>query len=60
MIFMVRFLDCELVPSRQSAASANISDLAVDVRVFLIKGLLGYSCRRGKIGGARLAVTYRR
>jgi hypothetical protein len=44
---------------RRLAASANVSHLAVDVLVFLIKGLLRYKSRCRNIGGARLAVTYR-
>jgi hypothetical protein len=45
---------------RRLAASANASDLAVDVRIFLIKDMLR-DCRRcGDIGGTRLAVAYRR
>jgi hypothetical protein len=42
------------------AASANASDYAVDVRVSLIKDLLGSRRRCGNVGGARLVVTYRR
>jgi hypothetical protein len=60
VIFMIRFLDCGFVPSRRLAASANIPDLAVDDRVFLIEGLLRHRRRRGNIGGTRLAVAYRR
>jgi hypothetical protein len=42
------------------AASANASDYAVDVRVFLIKDLLGSRRRCGNVGSARLVVTCRR
>jgi hypothetical protein len=42
------------------AASANASDYAVDVRVFLIKDLLRSRRRRRNIGCTWLVVTYRR
>jgi hypothetical protein len=45
---------------RRLAAAANVTYLAVDVRIFLIKGLLRYRSRCGNIRGAWLAVTYRR
>jgi hypothetical protein len=45
---------------RRLAASANATDLAVDVRIFLIKDILRDGRRCGDIGGTRLAVAYRR
>jgi hypothetical protein len=42
------------------AASANTSDYAVDVRIFLIKDPLRSRRRCRKVGSARLVVTYRR
>jgi hypothetical protein len=45
---------------RRLAASANASDRAVDVPVFLISDLLRCGRRSGNIGGTRLAVTDRR
>ena len=42
------------------AASADASDLAVDISVFLIKALLRYRRRCWNIGCTRLAVAYRR
>jgi hypothetical protein len=42
------------------AASANAFDYAVDVRVFLIKDLLGSRLRCRNVDSARLVVTYRR
>jgi Resolvase, N terminal domain len=46
-----------LMPLCDLAASTNAIDLAVDVRVFLIKTPLRRGC--GNVGGARLAVAYR-
>jgi len=41
-------------------SSANASDLAVDLGVFLIEALLRYGRRCRNIGCTRLAVAYRR
>src|SRR3984893_9809992 len=50
----------DIPPFCDLAASTNVVDLAVDVRVFFIKTLLRYRCGRVNIGRARLAVAYRR
>ena len=58
---MVRFLDCgDRADCGGLAAAAHVTYLAVDVRIFLIKGLLRCRSRCGNIRGAWLAVTYRR
>ena len=46
--------------SQRLAASANASDLAINVRILLIKDMLGDGGRCRKIGSPRLAVAYRR
>jgi hypothetical protein len=50
----------DIPPLCDSTASTNAFDLAVDVRVFFIKTLLGYRRGCGNIGRKRLAVAYRR
>jgi hypothetical protein len=60
IIFIVRFLACKDRQLLRLAAAAHVTYLTVDVRIFLIKGLLRCRSRCGNIRSARLAVTYRR
>jgi len=50
----------DILPFCDLAASTNVVDLAVDIRVFFIETLLRYRRGRVNIGRARLAVAYRR